>query len=313
MSPMISGLALGLALLCAAVMGLAIQRGATCTVAAVDESLRTGQLTRLSAMVEASVWVACGLLIARELGQLGSMPAGYDVSRWTFIGATLLGLGAWVNQACAFGAIARLGSGQWAYLATPLGFYLGCRSVETLFTMSPPERSVQASPLWAVPGWVAWLLLAALVLRAVLELRRRLSVRNGWSPHTATSVIGITFVTLLLAAGSWAYTDVLAELAHGMTHDVVVRILLALALLSGALLGGRLGGQWRHELPKARQVARCGLGGLLMGWGSLLIPGGNDGLILLGMPLLWPFAWCAFATMCVVVALALAASNRFGR
>ena len=39
-----------------------------------------------------------------------------------------------------------------------------------------------------------------------------------------------------------------------------------------------------------------------MGWGSLLIPGGNDGLILVGMPLLWPYAWVAFATMCVSIA-----------
>ena len=41
-----------------------------------------------------------------------------------------------------------------------------------------------------------------------------------------------------------------------------------------------------------------------MGWGSLLIPGGNDGLILVGMPLAWPYAWLAFATMCVTIATA---------
>ena len=42
-----------------------------------------------------------------------------------------------------------------------------------------------------------------------------------------------------------------------------------------------------------------------MGVGSLLIPGGNDGLILVGMPLLWPYAWVAFLTMCVAIGLAL--------
>ena len=41
-----------------------------------------------------------------------------------------------------------------------------------------------------------------------------------------------------------------------------------------------------------------------MGWGSLLIPGGNDGLILVGMPLLWPYAWVAFACMCLAIGLA---------
>lgn len=39
-----------------------------------------------------------------------------------------------------------------------------------------------------------------------------------------------------------------------------------------------------------------------MAWGSMLIPGSNDGLVLLGMPLFLPHAWIAFATMCVVIA-----------
>jgi len=36
-------------------------------------------------------------------------------------------------------------------------------------------------------------------------------------------------------------------------------------------------------------------------------------LILLGMPPLWPFVWRAFATMCVVIAVALAASDRLAK
>jgi len=39
--------------------------------------------------------------------------------------------------------------------------------------------------------------------------------------------------------------------------------------------------------------------------GSALIPGGNDGLIFLGMPLLWPFAWWAMASMVLTIALLL--------
>ena len=39
-----------------------------------------------------------------------------------------------------------------------------------------------------------------------------------------------------------------------------------------------------------------------MGWGSPLIPGSNDGLILLGIPLLPPYAWLAFATMVLSIA-----------
>jgi toxin CptA len=42
-----------------------------------------------------------------------------------------------------------------------------------------------------------------------------------------------------------------------------------------------------------------------MGWGSALIPGGNDGLILVGMPLLMPHAWVAILAMCGTIWVAL--------
>src|SRR5512139_3135431 len=113
----------------AAVMGFAIQRGATCTVAAVDEVLTKRTTRRLASLVEASLWVAGGLLVAQTLGVLPRMPAGYALSGWTIAGGVLLGLGAFVDRACVFGAIARLGSGEWAYALTPVGYWLGCLTV----------------------------------------------------------------------------------------------------------------------------------------------------------------------------------------
>ena len=50
-----------------------------------------------------------------------------------------------------------------------------------------------------------------------------------------------------------------------------------------------------------------------MGWGSLLIPGSNDGLILLGLPLLLPYAYLAFATMCATIGATMLALHRLGR
>ena len=75
-----------------------------------------------------------------------------------------------------------------------------------------------------------------------------------------------------------------------------------LCLLLGALAGGWHAGRLRSVRVSAGALLRCFAGGLLMGWGSLLIPGGNDGLILIGMPLLWPYAWVGFATMCLTIA-----------
>jgi hypothetical protein len=303
-----SGIAFTLALLCAAVMGLAIQRGATCTVAAVEDLLAGGEQRRLLAIVEASLWVGVGLLVVRELIGPMALPVGYAISGWTLAGAALLGAGALVNGACVFGAIARLGSGQWAYCATPLGFYAGCLSIGRRFAPPSPQVLAGDSPILAAPAWLVWALAAAVVLRVTWSLRRRGT--QAWSPHTATAVIGLTFLALVMLGGAWAYTDVLADLARGMAQSLGERLALALAVLCGATASGWLARSWRPTRPTASAVLRCFCGGLLMGWGSLLIPGGNDGLVLLGMPLLWPYAWASFAVMCLVIGLGLRARAR---
>lgn len=133
-----------------------------------------------------------------------------------------------------------------------------------------------------------------------------------WTPHAATIVIGVTFVVTLLLAGRWAYTDVLADLAHGTATMLGLPIVLLAALYAGALLGGWTAGRWTPRSADAAQLARCTVGGMLMGWGSLLIPGSNDGLILIGLPLLWPYAWMAFATMCATIAVAFMLQRRYG-
>ena len=319
MDIVLTSLAFLIAALCAGVMGFAIQRGATCTVAAVDEVVSKRSFRRLTSLVEASVWVAGGLLVAQALHLLPRMPSGYPLNAWTVLGGALLGLGAFINRACVFGAIARFGSGEWAYLVTPLGFYQGCLSVGQVFSVTKHQKLPYGSPVLQAPAWiaalfllfVAWRLARPLWGRAedaanapLLQRARAALASRIWSPHAATTVIGITFFFMLMLVGAWAYTDVLAELARGMAASLVARCLLLLALLLGAAWGGWTAGRFRSTRITATQVLRCLVGGVLMGWGSLLIPGGNDGLILVGMPLLWPYAWVAFLVMCLSIGAA---------
>ncbi len=309
-----------LAALAAGTMGFAIQRGATCTVAAVEEVMKLGSTKRLAAMAEASVWVAGGLLLAQHLHWLALPLTGFALNGWTLCGAALLGLGAFVNRACVFGAIARIGSGDWAYLATPVGFYVGCLSVPLVFASSTTEALAQGSVVLEATNTVVWPLILFIVWRIATLLasgrRRDTGVAQVgeklWAPHVATLVIGVTFVVTLLLAGVWAYTDALADLARGMAHSLVARLLLALALLVGALVGGRTAGRLRWSKISFAALLRCAIGGLLMAWGSALIPGSNDGLILVGMPLLWPYAWASFATMCLTIAGAWWLHRRLG-
>ena len=303
--------------LCAGVMGFAIQRGATCTVAAVDEVLNKRRANRLLAMGEASLWVAGGLALASFAGWHAVMPAAYPVSAWVVIGGALLGLGAWVEKACVFGAVARFGSGDWSYAATPVGFYVGCLSVSRVFAPPAAQKLAEASPVLEAATIVAWIFILFAAWRLLPPLwsaryqanaRQHLAARV-WAPHAATGVIGVTFVLILLLVGVWAYTDVLAQLAHGLTARLALGVAFLMALYLGAVLGGWTAGRLGSTPATIRSVLRCFGGGLLMGWGSLLIPGSNDGLILIGMPLLRPYAWIGFATMCLTIAAAMLAQR----
>jgi len=309
-----------IAAVCAGLMGYAIQRGATCTVAAVDEVVSKRSINRLTAMVEASIWVAGGLVLAETFHLLGQMPSGYPLSYLTILGGVLLGLGAYINRACVFGAIARFGSGEWAYVATPVGIYVG--SLIVAYGFSPPARGAlpYGSPVLAGTVWLALPFMAFLLWRLIRPLYALLSegsdepvlarLRSGfasrvWTPHTATTVIGVTFFFMFLLVGAWDYTAVLAALARGMSSSLLPKILLLVALFCGAAWGGYTAGRFRSIRVSLRQVLKCFAGGVLMGWGGLLVPGHNDGLILIGMPLLWPYAWAAFLMMCLSIGVAL--------
>ena len=325
MEIVLASLAFVVSAICAGLMGFAIQRGATCTVAAVDEVVRKRRANRLVSIVEASLWVVGGLLTAQALHALPTMPAGYAINGLTVLGAVLLGIGAYINGACVFGAIARLGSGEWAYVVTPIGFYVGCLTVGPLFAPPAPAKLSGGSPVLQAPPAIAALFVALMFVRLLRALSMsntpsermdwRARVRAAltsriWSPHAATSVIGITFFFMLLLVGAWAYTDVLSELARGMATSLVARSTLLVALFVGAVIGGYTAGRFRSTRMTVVQLTKCFTGGVLMGWGSLLIPGGNDGLILVGMPLLWPYAWVAFATMCASIAAAMLLRRR---
>lgn len=301
------------AALCAAIMGYAIQRGATCMVAAVDEVLTKRSAWRLLGLLEAAAWVAGGVLLWRVIGGHESLPIGYPATMSTVAGGALLGLGALVTRACVFGAVARIGSGEWAYLLTPIGFYLGCLSIWPLIGRLPDMRI--ASPLFDA-GWLLVpfaLFVAWRGVEAIHAGRTRMLAAHIWTPHRATAIIGIVFAVSLIAIGPWAYTYALLTLAQGGSEGVAPKLVLLVMLFGGALVGGWTAGRLKLRAPTIGAALRCLVGGMLMGWGSLLIPGGNDELLLVGIPLLQPYAWVAVISMAVAIALGRRAEHLWER
>ena len=287
-------------------LGFANQRGGICTVGAIREIVVERRYGRLVALFEASILVGVGLIILNAAGLLPQAPRGYRAGTATVVGGVLLGIGSFMNGSCAIGTIARIGARQWAYFATLAGFFLGSLAMVWL---AAPERLDDGSIILIAS---AWLMTACIVLFIVRLLTHGRSIRRTgikplryiWSPHVATTIIGLSFLVAFVTVGGWSYTDTLAGLARGTTFEVMPSLLLFLALFTGALIGGWTAGASGIKPPKAATVGRCLIGGGLMGVGAALIPGGSDGLILIGMPLLWPYAWIAFASMCITIYIA---------
>nr|MCW1957977.1 YeeE/YedE family protein [Mycobacterium sp.] len=108
------------------VIGMAIQRGNTCTVVAVDDIVHRGSWDRFLAVVSAWFWIAGGLTLLSLTTGLNPGAKVVPVTVWSAVGGVILGVGAVVNGACTTGTIARIGSGEYTFALTIVGFFLGC-------------------------------------------------------------------------------------------------------------------------------------------------------------------------------------------
>lgn len=293
-------------------IGIAIQRGNTCTVVAFDDIVHRRSWDRFLAIAYCWFWVAGGLTLLSLTS--GVQPAAklVPVSVCSVVGGTVLGIGAVINGACSTGTIARIGSGEYAYVLTILGFFTGCLLAPHVFgrtaTTHPTSSPATTVLDYPIPALLGLLGVAALTLRRLIRGPHesfRDFLRNAWDPRTATLIIAILFVTAVQIWGAWSYTDALGELSRGITEQIGSHVMFFLALLSGATVAGRSLRGTRLIGPLAPRVFRCTLGGLIMGLGFSVAPGAFEGLTLLGQPLLLPYAWVVMLSSYAAIVVGL--------
>lgn len=294
----------------ALVMGYAITSGATCMVAAVNEWAQARRTTRLRAMIEAGVWVGGGLLLAEAWHMTVLRPPGYAIGARVVLGGMLLGLGAWINRGCLMGAIARLGAGELAYALTPAGYFAGAALAARMAAAASPVPAMRIDAALLLP--MAGIFAVFAVVRGAWVIGRRnfSTPRTGvWAPHEATLIIALAFLAMFLSLGPWTYPDLLADLATGRAQAVPARLALFAATLAGAVVGGVRAGKWIAPRFDRRQAVRSVGGGAVMAAGARLVPGGNDGLLLVGLPLGYPHALLGLAAMVATIALLVRVSR----
>ena len=80
-------------------------------------------------------------------------------------------------------------------------------------------------------------------------------------------------------------------------------------VLAGVLISASTRDKFQLKIRPRRSWINQFIGGLLMGLGAALIPGGNDVLLLNGIPGLSPHAAPAFLSMLLGIAITLLVKN----
>jgi hypothetical protein len=280
-------------------LGVAIQHGTTCAVRAMSELIRDRRADGLLGFFECGLWALLVAWLLRpdmavpQWGPLGSL----------CLGAVLFGAGATINGGCAFGSIARLGEGRAEFLLTGAGAYLAFRFLDAigLGTIALPEQTPapENALLFVTLGLPGLILLRFALWRRPLRVILRLSFLMG--------VIGIVgaFVGALHQPWPWMHA-----LRYIGTSDWLTGIGL-LGIISGSIANGMFRGRFRFEPPGLVAVRDRFAGGLLMGAGSALIPGGNDSLVLQGIPSGSPSAFLAYGILLATIVVLLIMVPRF--
>lgn len=292
-------------------IGYSSQRSGVCMVRAVREVIARRRMHRIAGFALAAASAMLVMALAEQFGArpfetiMGARPDGLALA-----GGVLFGLGARINGHCAMGTLAALTAGQTSRLATIVAMFvaallLGPRMSSA--TLMVPERAPFASPLIGNAP-LALVIGGVMAALAVGYLYRRLGwrrPRGGWSPLLAMSLIGAASGSLFALDQRWVYTSRIAELAYG-TLAVTPLSLIPLAALIGAMvLAAILGGQFQLQRGTMREWLAASAGGLLMGLGATLVPGGNDTMLFTGVPLILPNLLAAYAAFVATLLVTL--------
>lgn len=306
-----------LAILLAATVGIFAHRAGICTVAAVQELLDGKRPNMLFSFLKAILWVIAVMIAFKWIAaDIAKTPVTWRFSISGIIGGLVFGIGAAVNRGCAISTLRDLADGRFAIIGTLAGMYLGFALYRlTQAGLSLPQPTASA-PILNPAEPLALVLLGLLAVWILWEVITWFRTRGGESTSrklaTAAAFIGISNGILYAVVGAWTYTGLFGQHANFVFGNAEsprpLLWLLFLSVLAGMVLSSIRSGQFRARL-NTTGLLRFLSGGLLMGIGAASIPGGNDVLMLHGIPGFSYHAVPAFLAMLAGIALTLLAGR----
>jgi uncharacterized membrane protein YedE/YeeE len=279
------------------VAGSAIDTGSICLVRTVNEAVAGKPGLALGCLV-ALLCAALVFTLDTALNwQLQTPPRAWPTAG-IVVGAVVFGAGVALNGACGIGTITRLCRGDIGYAATVAGALAVSQLVPR--TMLPTPKTDGAVTLG-----LAWFAAIGLVaLPPLLILRQHLARRI----IVSFAILGLIAATLANLRGDWTWL----RLVNGIQAGVPVRY-EALACVAAVLVGAAVTARFRRRVrfirPDPRVMLREAAGGALMAIGAVMIPGGNDVLLVYGVPSGSPHAVAALAIIIAILVLILGLSR----
>ncbi len=306
----------------AAILGFAAHRASICTVRAVAELTHSGTGYMFGSILKSALWVfAITIPVFLLMPQTATSVTGWQLTVTAMLGGLLFGIGAGVNGACAYATMARMVDGEIGMLLTIVGFVLGVLLFVVLTGSGVLVRPAPApSPipsLMHIAPYVGALLLALGVFELIRLWRSRPAgttlresvLAPAYRLSTAALLMGLAAGAIFLLFGSPGYTTTFQQVieAHAGVRPMpaygrwIVLGAVLLGMFASTLQRGSFRIDWRPRLSWLRNI----FGGTLMGLGCALLPGGNDALILYGIPGLSPHALPAYAALLLGILVAL--------
>jgi hypothetical protein len=316
------------ALAAAALLGYAAHRASLCNVKAVLEVLGSGSGFMLASFAKAALWATMiyGTLIVLS----PSLSVGfqtYEPRSLVLLGGFIFGIGAAINGGCSLSTLQRLADGDLGMTLTLLGLGVGLLAWSTFDWQFAIAHAIRVPLIWRSMGHVAIAAVMLLWLLAALEVWRlwrtrpkisfwRLPASKVYRLSTAAMVIGTLGGLLNILLGSWTYTYYLRNAIYAAQRGTELPREF-LALLSAALIVGMIASavqrrsfklRWSGKREAWKRVA----GGMVMGFGGALIPGGNDTIVLTGIPTLSGVALATYMALLLGIAAALVVMRAVG-
>jgi uncharacterized membrane protein YedE/YeeE len=309
---------LAISLLFAFILGFSAHRTGVCTVAAVSELITSKSARIFLSFLKVILWVLVINGIATALmPELARPYLSQPLSLPILAGGFIFGVGAAINGACSFATISKIAQGKLHVALTLPAFILGIMSYTWFLGDKPP--AVEEEPLLrSSEGFsIALIVLTIWALREVIVIIWSI-LKNGnyWSAvrakryrlSTGAAVVGVCSGFLFLIHGRWAYSSQLIDYAtdnhSAQSVSGMIGISLFLALLTGAIASAISSRQFEFSFAKSDWHKNL-IGGFLMGFGAIMIPGGNAKLILQDIPQLSAHAIPAYLAMVLGIALTL--------